>query len=71
MKPTIYCANLADVTTETCCNSCHEDEENGYDNLFDGWPSDPYDTHFCCMMSSAWKELTDEQRNEIIAKTSK
>jgi len=37
-----------DFPTDTCCNSCHYDEEDGYGDLCEGALSDGREYIVCC-----------------------
>ena len=37
-----------DFPTDTCCNSCHSDEEDGYGDMCEGTLPDGRDYTVCC-----------------------
>jgi len=47
-----------------CCTSCHDDEELGYDNLYDEEPENCLETHLCCSGRNQLNEYR-ESRFEV------
>ena len=65
-----YCSDVKDAVDdevwEGCCNSCHEDEDEGYDTMMD-MEHGGHEYHICCGASrSLERKVEEEQYTSIV-----